>query len=36
MVMPPARSTWTDFEMRHSPNITATALSIAKANDGTN
>src|ERR1700688_3812426 len=30
MVIPPARSTCTDLEMRHSPNITATALSIPK------
>src|ERR1700692_3906851 len=30
MGRPPARSTCTDLEMRHSPNITATALSIPK------
>src|SRR3984957_13245963 len=30
MVIPPARSTWTDFEMRHSPNMTATALSMPR------
>jgi len=30
MVTPPDGSTWTDREMRHSPNITATALSKPK------
>src|ERR1700688_1625214 len=30
MVIPPARSTCTDLEMRHSPNITATAVSMPR------
>src|ERR1700722_16983354 len=30
MVIPPARSTCTDFEMRHRPNMTANAVSMPR------